>query len=116
MSDEGTSGTDRSTDQDLRQNPRWRLAAQRHYDPSGDVELTTAVIFAVAEARGVDPSDVKSPVLYDVVDIPAIEKGFFDREIKSESLQETGVVEFSYDELQVQIKHDGWIQIFEVAS
>lgn len=92
---------------------QWRRAAQRHYDPDGDGELATAIVFAIADARGVDPSDVRSPVLYDVVDVAAIEKCFFNRVIKSESLRETGVVEFQYTDYLVRVTHDGWIQIYE---
>jgi hypothetical protein len=64
--DTGAGGTD----------DRWTQVTQRHYDPDRDTELTTAIVFALAEAEGISPSEVKSLPLYEVVNVAAIESVF----------------------------------------
>lgn len=91
----------------------WSQVAQRHYEPGGKGELTTAIVFAIAEARGVSPSEVKSPPLYEVVDAPALEDTFFGSDVADQSRQGTGTVEFRYTDLLVKVRSDGWIQVFE---
>ena len=87
--------------------------AQRHYEPDGHGGLTTAIVHAIAEAEGVSPSEVKSPPLYESVDVPAIEDAFFWPDVSEESRQGTGTVEFQYTDYLVKVRSDGWIQIYE---
>lgn len=48
-------------------------AVQRHYDPDEMGELTVAIVFAIAEAAGVSPTEMESPPLYTVIDASALE-------------------------------------------
>ncbi|MFD1687176.1 HalOD1 output domain-containing protein [Halobellus litoreus] len=87
--------------------------AQRHYEPNGQVELTTAIIYAIAEAEGVSPSELKSPPLYESVDVPAIEDAFFGPDVAGDSRQGVGTVEFQYTDYLVKVQSDGWIRVYE---
>lgn len=87
--------------------------AQRHYEHSGQGDLTTAIIFAIAEAEGVSPSEVKSPPLYEIVDVPAIEDAFFGPDVAGDSRQGVGTVEFQYTDYLVKVQSDGWIRVYE---
>lgn len=91
----------------------WSQLAQRHYEPNGQGELTTALVFAIAEAKGISPSEVKSPPLYESVDVPAIEDAFFGPDVADESRQGIGTVEFQYTNYLVKVRSDGWIQVYE---
>jgi hypothetical protein len=101
--DDPTSGAD----------TRWSQVAQRHYEPDGSAELTTAIIYAIAEAEGVSPSEVKSPPLYESVDVPAIEDAFFGPNVAGESRQGVGTVEFHHTDYRVKVRSDGWVQVYE---
>ncbi|MCU4752632.1 hypothetical protein OB919_11640 [Halobacteria archaeon AArc-curdl1] len=101
--DDPTSGAD----------THWSQVAQRHYEPNGKGELTTAIVYAIAEGEGVSPSEVKSPPLYESVDVPAIEDAFFGPDVADESQQGVGTVEFHYTNYLVKIRSDGWIQVYE---
>jgi len=102
-------GDDPASDADTHQ---WQVA-QCHYEPDGRRELTTAIIYAIAEAEGVSPSEVKSPPLYESVDVPAIENTFFGPDISDESRQGVGTVEFRHADYLVKVRSDGWIQVYE---
>lgn len=92
---------------------RWSQVAQRHYDPDRRDELTTAIVYTIAEAEGVSPSELKSPPLYETVDVPAIEAAFFGPDVRERSRQGVGTVEFRYTEYLVKVRSDGWIQLYE---
>jgi len=94
----------------------WSQAAQRHYDPADTGELTTAIVFAIAEAMGVEPQEVKSPSLYECVDAAALEDTFFGPSVTGESRQGIGTVEFRYTEYLVTVRSDGWVQVYEPAE
>jgi hypothetical protein len=81
--------------------------AQRRYDP--DEELSTTVVFALADARGVAPAEVNSPPLYERVDAAALERTFFG----PQSGPVSGSVEFRYEEFLVRVGSDGWVRVFE---
>lgn|GEM_PF-4025433 len=49
------------------------LVAQPHYGPTEHVELTTAIVFVVANATGVDPRVVSTQPLHECVDVEAVE-------------------------------------------
>jgi len=91
----------------------WSQVTQRHYDPEGNEELTTVIVYAIADARGVSPIEVKSPPLYEVVDVPAIENTFFGPDVAGESRQSVGTVEFQYTNYLIQVESDGWVQLYE---
>ena len=91
----------------------WSQVAQRHYEPNGNGELTTAIVYTIAEADGVSPSEVKSPPLYEVVDASAIEDAFFGPDVAGDSRQGVGTVEFRYNGSLVKVRSDGWIQVYE---
>jgi hypothetical protein len=86
--------------------------AQRHYEPNGQKELTTVIIYTIAEADGVSPSEVRSPPLYEVVDVPAIENAFFGR-VGGDSRRGVGTVEFQYTDYLVNVRSDGWVHVYE---
>lgn len=94
-------------------NTHQTQVAQRHYEPNGQSELTTAIVFAIAEAEGVSPSEMKSPPLYESVDVPAIESVFFGPDVAGGSRQSVGTVEFQYSDYHVKVRSDGWIQVYE---
>jgi hypothetical protein len=105
--------TENSNDPNVDVGTRWRQVAQRHYDPDENVELTTAIVFAIAEAEGVSPTEVKSPSLYESVDVAAIEDTFFGPDFGEVPQQGTGTIEFHYRQYLVKVKSDGWIQVCE---
>ncbi|MDG5821185.1 HalOD1 output domain-containing protein [Natronococcus sp. A-GB7] len=109
------SGAERD-ESTLEQNTRWRQVTQRHYDPARDGELTTAIVFAVAEAEDVSPNEVTSPPLYESVDVAAIENAFFGSNPEDGPRRGTGVVEFRYADYLVKVRSDSWIQICEPAE
>ena len=58
---------------------------QHQYDPVDDAELTIAVVFAIADAMAVAPSMVKSPPVYECIDLAALETTFFDPDVTGHS-------------------------------
>ncbi|NUC72938.1 hypothetical protein HTZ84_11550 [Haloterrigena sp. SYSU A558-1] len=92
---------------------RWRQITQRLYEPDRDGDLTTAIVFVIAEAEDVSPSEVKSPPLYEAVDVAGIEDAFFGFNGGAVSRQGTGTTEFRYTEYLVKVRSDGWIQVYE---
>jgi len=69
--------------------------------------------YAIAAARGVDPTEVLSPPLYDAVDVPAIEQAFFGSRATDKPGTDPGSLEFRYEEFLVEVKGDGWITVSE---
>lgn len=110
------SGTESSDEPTPTRDAHGMQVAQRHYDPEDGVELTTEIVFAVAEAEGVDPIEVKSPPVYETVDVPAIEGAFFGPDTGSGPRRGTGSVEFRYRDYLVNIRSDGWIQVYETTG
>lgn len=91
----------------------WRQVAQRHYDPDRDDELTTSIVLAIAEAADVLATELKSPPLYETIDVAAIEDAFFGVSVRNESRGGSGEVRFCHDGYLVRVKNDGWIQVYE---
>ncbi|MFC5367250.1 HalOD1 output domain-containing protein [Salinirubrum litoreum] len=77
MSDIDETGTTSHDDPNLDGDVRWQQVAQRLYESDHDGELTTVIVYAIADAMDVDPKEVTAPPLYEVVDVPGIEKAFF---------------------------------------
>jgi len=91
----------------------WSQVVQSHYNPDGNRELTTVIVHAIAEAEGVSPTEVTSPPIYEVVDVPAVEDAVFRPEKHGNSRQGFGIVEFRYTDYIVKVRSDGWIQVYE---
>ncbi|WP_435063974.1 HalOD1 output domain-containing protein [Halobaculum sp. EA56] len=113
MTRSARDGAERDDDPSLDREATLRQAAQRLYDPDRDGGLATAIVFAIADAEGVPPTEVKSPPLYETVDVAGIENTFFDRGTDGRSRHGTGAVEFRYAEYLVRVRSDGWIQVHE---
>jgi len=91
----------------------WQQAAQRFYEPDRDSGLTTAIVFAIADAESVSPREVKSPPLYESVDVAGIEQAFFGVDNDDQSRQGAGTVEFRHTEYLVKVRSDGRVQVYE---
>lgn len=94
----------------------WMQVAQRFYEPDGTGELTTEIVYAIAEARGVSPRDVKFPPLYECIDATAIEKALFGGIETGDTRRGSGTVKFQYTDHLVKVSSDGWITIFDQAT
>ncbi|MFC7248973.1 HalOD1 output domain-containing protein [Halomicroarcula sp. GCM10025324] len=90
---------------------QWTQAAQRHYD--GEFELSTEIVYTIAEAKGVSPTEVRSPPLYECVDAACLENAFFGESAGGDSPRTNGSVQFTYAEFLVNVGNDGWIQVYE---
>jgi hypothetical protein len=102
----GDADTGVSNDTPFGRQRRWRHVAQRRYEPDRDGGLTTAIVFAIADAEGVSPDDLHSPPLYEVVDVAGIERALFGS-------NSDGSIEFRYTEYLVKIGSDQWVQVYE---
>lgn len=106
-------GTDNNDDPTGTGDTHWRQLKQRLYDPDQTGDLTTEIVYAIGEAADVPPSDVKSPPLYETIDVAAIEETFFSSDNENESRQGIGTIEFRYVEYRIKVRSDGWIQVYE---
>ena len=107
-------GSEKST-QGTATNGGWTDVAQDHYDPGGTRDLTTVVISAIAKAEGVSITEVRSPPLYEIADIAAIEEAMFGRSRVSQD--GTGsAFEFRYNEHVVRVEADGWVTVSESSA
>jgi hypothetical protein len=106
----GSNGSDDLTPD---RETRWNRVVRRLYDPDRDGGLTTAIVFAVADAEGVAPTEVESPVLYDVIDVAGIEAAFFDARSDEPARETTGRAEFRYAGYLVEVASDGWVTVYE---
>ena len=59
------------------------------------------------------PKEVKSPPLYETVDVSGIENAFFGSDSGENTRRGAGTVEFRYTEYLVKVRSDGWIQVYE---
>lgn len=91
---------------------QWTQVAQRHFEPGGTNELTVTIISAIAEAKGVPPTELKSPKLYDLIDAPALEDTFFGPDVGTVSRRGIGSVQFRYARYLVTVSSDGWVQVY----
>ncbi len=71
------------------------------------------MVGAVADAEGVSPTELKDPVLYDCVDISALEDAFFGSDVAGDSRDGTGTVEFIFGEYRVTVNSSGWVSAYE---
>jgi len=105
--------TDSGDDRPFGRQSRWRQVVQRRYDPALDGGLTTAIVFAIADAEGVSPDGLTFPPLYDVVDVPGIETALFGSNPDGSARNATGSVEFRYAQYLVKVGSDWWVQVYE---
>ncbi|WP_336022334.1 HalOD1 output domain-containing protein [Halobellus salinisoli] len=110
------SGAESTDDTNATPTMRWRQITQRHYDSERDGELTTAIVYAIAEAMDVEPKAVESPTLYETIDVAAIERTLFNPGTTTGSEEGSGSVEFRYDEYRVTVRSDGWVRVDETTE
>lgn len=93
----------------------WVQIHQSYYDSTNDEgELTTALVSAIAEAKGVDPlNHSEMPSLYDSIDAQALEETFFGPSGAETQREEGSVVTFIYEDYKVALRADGWIFVYE---
>jgi hypothetical protein len=85
--------------------------AQAHYDHDEQHDLTTTIIFAVADAEGVDPVEIKTPPLYDYVDAVAVEEALFGPARRRQNHTGTEAIAFSYRGHDITVRSDGWVSV-----
>ncbi|EMA57648.1 HalOD1 output domain-containing protein [Halorubrum kocurii] len=107
------SGTDSGDDVTPDRDTRWQQVAKRLYDPDQDDALTSVIVFAIADAEGVAPTEVDAPTLYNVVDVAAIEGALFGARPDGTARETTGSVEFRYAEYLVEVNSGGWVRVCE---
>ncbi|WP_223301914.1 HalOD1 output domain-containing protein [Haladaptatus sp. R4] len=91
----------------------WTLVQQARYEQGGSYDLTATIVGAIAEAKGVSPMELNDPVLYDCVDVAALEDAFFGPDVSGRSRAGLGTVEFTFGNYRVTVKSDGWISVYE---
>jgi Halobacterial output domain 1 len=94
----------------------WQLVEQAQYDRDGRHDLTTAIIATIATAEGVAPAELKEPVLYECVDVAAIEDSFFGPEVIGQNRDGDGTVAFRFGDYRVEIANDGVIAVYAPTS
>jgi len=102
-----------SDDNSRRADSPWNVVTQRRYDPAEPGELTTEVVYAIAEATGVEPVELDGPPLYESVDVPSIESMFFGPGRNWESDRAVGSVTFHYVDYRIAVDSDGRITVAE---
>lgn len=91
----------------------WMPVTQCYFDPESDVELSNALVKAIADTKDVAPSEVSEPPLYEVVDAAALERALFESGGSGIFQRDGGTFEFRYSDLLVKVRNDGWIQVYE---
>jgi hypothetical protein len=105
--EQANSGTPADADE-------WVQVAQLKYDRECKEELATALVKAIAEAKGVDPLDhAQMPPLYESVDAHALEETFFGPYDADKSREEGGRITFRYNTCSIVLRSDGWIFVYE---
>lgn len=91
-------------------------ATIRRFDTSSGTELTAEIVLAIADARGVDPEEIRSPQLYEVLDTSALEDLFFGKDRSGTGEEHEISLEFSYAEFAIRVENSGWIEVYEAKS
>jgi hypothetical protein len=105
--EQGNSGTPVDADE-------WVQVTQLKYDRKREGELATALVKAIAEAKGVDPLDhAQMPPLYESIDAHALEETFFGPSGADTHREETGTITFHYNGYTIALRSDGWIFVYE---
>jgi hypothetical protein len=111
--DHTDDGTKLAPDGNEPDNPDMTFVTQAHYDRESHRDLPTEIIFAIADAEDVAPTEIKDPPLYECVDIAAIEDGFFGPKVAGQPRDSEGSVAFRYTQYHVEVASDGWITVSE---
>ena len=101
-------GTDFETDAD----EDWRVVSLSHYDPVEAHDLTSTIIYAIADVEQLDPVDLKNPALYDCIDVSAIEHSLFGPN-RGREKQNTGSIQFAFGDYRISVQSDGWVLVYE---
>lgn len=109
--DQWTTTDESRTGKDVPQDADWELLNQVPYDPADADGLTTTIIYAVADADGVSPSDIRNPPLYEVVDTAALEAALFGNGGGVRASQCT--TEFMYQGYRIEVHTEGWVRVYE---
>ncbi len=88
----------------------WTTVGRGQYDPTDEDGLTVALAFVLADVAGVDATELDEPLLYDCVDVPAVETAIFGCAPPEQGLE---AVSFRYDGYLVTVRRDGAIRVFE---
>lgn len=92
----------------------WVQVTQLKYDRESEGELATALVNAIAEAKGVNPLDhAQMPPLYESVDAQALEETFFGLSGVDTDREEAGTITFRYSGYTILLRSDGWIFVYE---
>lgn len=102
----------RTISSDVPDDADWQLKIQVPFDEGGRHDLTSSIIVAIAEVEGVRPSEIKTPPLYEVVDVPALEAALFGSSTVGRSSTGFRSVEFMYRGHRIVIRSDAWIQVY----
>lgn len=98
--------------QSVPNDAEWEMIVQRPFGPAEDDGLTTAVVFAVAEAEGISPRDVHPP-LYEVIDPSALEAAMYRPGEQSSDIDAPSTTEFMYRGYRIVVQNDGWVRVHE---
>lgn len=90
----------------------WEVAAQAHYEPSEADGLTETIVYAIAEAEDVSPTEVTGRPLYDVVDTAALEEAFFSGGTEPNTDEPQSLTEFMFRGFRVLVRSDGWVLVY----
>ncbi|WP_224447853.1 HalOD1 output domain-containing protein [Haloprofundus salilacus] len=112
--DRRTATNESRTYENVPEDAEWEVVTQVPYDPSEADGLTTTIVYAVAEAEDVSPSDIKQPPLYEVVDTAALESALFGSESSIRATQCS--TEFMYRGRRIVVETDGWVIVHEQAE
>ena len=88
----------------------WDVVGEGQYDPAGEDDLTAALAFVLADVEGVGVTELDGPLLYDCVDVGAVETAVFGCDPPDRGLE---AVAFRYDGYLVNVGRDGQIRVFE---
>ena len=88
----------------------WTFVTQAHYDPGELRDLTTVIVGAIADAEDVPIVEIRTPPLYEVVDIAGIDDALFGRPGTNRDGTES-TVEFRYNGYKVSVEGDGWVTV-----
>ena len=111
--DQTDDGTKLAQDETEPDDPDMTFVTQAHYERESHHDLTTNIIFAIADAEDIAPTEIKDPPLYECVNIAAIEDSFFGRKVAGQTRDSEGSVGFRYNQYQVEVASDGWITVSE---
>lgn len=94
----------------------WDIVVQTAVDVAAGEDLTSTIVYAIANAEGVAPGGIKEPPLYEVIDTRALESAFFGP-TDGQTADLTGCsAEFMYRGYRVVVQNDGWVFVYERAT